>query len=241
MKALVFAAGLGTRLKPLTDSCPKALVSIAGKTLLDHTIQRLEEAGATEIVVNIHHFGEHIIAYLNAHDYKARVSISDERSALLDTGGGLRQALPLFSPDEEPILIHNVDILHNADLTAFYDAAQENDITLMVSRRDTTRYLLFDDEMRLVGWTNIQTGEVRSPRPLGDISRLHRYAFSGIHCVSPRIAPLLNDFPEKFPIMDFYLSKCNKIRIKGHLLDDLKLLDVGKLDSLAAAKKFIKG
>ncbi len=240
MKALIFAAGLGTRLKPLTDSCPKALVSIAGQTLLDRTINRLEQAGATEIVVNIHHFGEQIIEHLNAHKYSAHIRISDEREALLDTGGGLRQALTLFSDTEQPILIHNVDILHNAKLATFYEAAKDNDITLMVSHRNTTRYLLFDDNNLLVGWTNIQTGEVRSPQPIGDINRYQRYAFSGIHCVSPKVAPLLNNYPEKFPIMDFYLNTCHKIRIKAHPLNDLQLLDVGKLDSIAAAEKFVE-
>ncbi len=240
MKALIFAAGLGTRLKPLTDTLPKALVPIAGHTLLDLTIDRLEKAGATEIVVNVHHFGEKIIEHLATHTYNARITVSDERAALLDTGGGLRQALPLFNSGDSPILIHNVDILHNADLAAFYAEARQHDITLMVSNRETTRYLLCDEEDNLVGWTNTQTGEVRSPYDLKSIDHLHRYAFSGIHCVSPRIAPLLTDYPQKFPIMDFYLSRCDKLRIKTIPNPTLRLLDVGKIDTLAAAEAFVE-
>ena len=187
MKALLFAAGRGTRLKPLTDTMPKALVPVAGKPLLWHTLIRLREAGATEVIVNVHHFAEQIISYLNKHDFGIPIHVSDERGELLDTGGGLRQAMKLFTPNDNPILIHNVDILSNAPLHEFYESNKDADAALMVSERMTNRYLLFDENNYLRAWTNIQTGEVRTPFPNLDIIPLRRYAFSGIHLVSPRL------------------------------------------------------
>lgn len=239
MKCLLFAAGRGTRLKPLTDTMPKALVPVSGKPLLWHTLCRLREAGATEVVVNVHHFGEQIIDYLARHDFGIPVRVSDERDHLLDTGGGLRQALSLFSKGDEPILIHNVDILSNAPLAAFYAQHKDADAALMVSRRDTTRYLLFDEAMRLRAWTNIKTEEVRTPFADIQSARLSRYAFSGIHLVSPRLMPLLETFPDVFPIMDFYLQMADRIVIRGVPQQDLLLLDVGKQDTLAAAEDFL--
>ncbi len=240
MKAMIFAAGLGTRLKPLTDTRPKALVTVGGRTLLDITIERLITAGATNIVVNTHHFGEMIAAYLRNRDYEADISISDESRELLNTGGGLKHALPLFPPTQDSILIHNVDILHNADLKTFYTKAGNNDVTLLVSQRETSRYLLFDEESNLVGWTNIRTGEVRSPYPKLDLNAVHKFAFSGIHCVNPRIGRRMNLWPEKFAIMDFYLQECRNLKIKAYPVKGLRLLDVGKTDSLHAAETFLK-
>lgn len=228
MKAMIFAAGLGTRLRPLTDHLPKALVSIKGRTLLDMTIDRLVSAGATEIVVNVHHFADLIERHLAAHTYPVPIRTSDERAELLDTGGGLRHAAPLFTADGAPILIHNVDILHNADLRSFYAAAPEADVLLLVSRRETSRYLLFDDDLRLVGWTNVKTGEVRSPYSDLDVARCQRFAFSGIHRFSPRLFPLMADEPAVFPIVDFYLRHCATTRIVAHPVEGLELLDVGK-------------
>ena len=160
MRAMLFAAGLGTRLRPLTDHMPKALVPVSGRPLLDITIERLKMAGATDIVVNVHHFSSQIIDHLAQHDYGVRIRVSDETAELLDTGGGLKKALPLFEGDA-PVLLHNVDILSNAELRAFCRENAQNDVTLLVSPRQTQRYLLFDAAMRLVGWTNIATGEVK--------------------------------------------------------------------------------
>ena len=167
MQAMIFAAGLGTRLKPLTDRIPKALVSVGGEPLLKRVIFQLKDAGFTRIVVNVHHFSQQIIDYLRAHDnFGMDIRISDESEKLLETGGGIRKAWPLFN-QSEPILIHNVDILSNVDLKKFYQMESRDMIAarLMVSERKTKRYLLFDDSMRLVGWTNIETGEVKSPYP----------------------------------------------------------------------------
>lgn len=239
MKVMLFAAGLGTRLKPLTDTMPKALVPVSGKPLLDIVLRRLIAAGATEVVVNVHHFAEQIKDYLRTHDHGIPVLVSDETEALLDTGGGLRKAAPLFTQDGKPILIHNVDILSNADLSAFYREHIDCSAALLVSRRATSRYLLFNDKHELTGWTNLQTGKVRSPYTDLDPSAYQQYAFSGIHLLSPALFPLMESFPEKFSIIDFYLSVCDRVSIKGHVASDLHWLDVGKLDTLSEAEAFL--
>lgn len=250
MQAMIFAAGLGTRLKPLTDTRPKALVEVGGQTLLRRTIISLKEAGADRIVVNVHHFADQIIDYLKANDnFGMDIRISDEREELLDTGGGLLKARYLFRPDE-PILIHNVDILSNVRLRDFYymDTDCTNVATLIVSSRQTQRYLVFDNSLHLEGWTNVKTGEVKSPyRGLNPRDPMHRlYAFSGIHMVSPSVFPLLENYANevyhspKFGITDFYLSICDTAPVNGYLKFDLQLLDVGKLDSLGQAAAFIK-
>ena len=228
-QAMIFAAGLGTRLKPLTDTMPKALVRVGGQPLLWHVIQKLKLAGYERIVVNVHHFAGQIVDYLKVHDnFGLDIRISDESSMLLETGGGIKKALPLFDPTE-PILIHNVDILSNLDLTALPTDAP----LLVVSQRQTKRYLQFDDTMRLIGWKNIETGQVKGCEG-------HSLAFSGIHMFHPSLAPLLADWPERFPIMDFYLKACADHLIRGYEAKDLRLLDVGKLDTLDNAEKFIK-
>lgn len=234
MNAMIFAAGMGTRLKPLTDRMPKALVPVEGKPLLQHVLDKLHREGFDNIVVNVHHFAEQIIDYLKDTDVK----ISDESTQLLETGGGLKKAFPLFGNDEH-ILIHNVDILSNVRLADFYRQSLPADATLLVSWRETQRYLLFDDDMRLVGWTNRATGEIRSPFPDLDLHLCHMLAFSGIHCISPRLAPLMDSFEDRFPIMDFYIRNCRDIRIKGIVSPDLRLLDVGKLDTINVAESFI--
>ena len=229
-QAMIFAAGLGTRLKPLTDTMPKALVRVGGQPLLWHVIHKLKHAGYERIVINVHHFAGQIVDYLKANDnFGLDIRISDESDMLLETGGGIKKALPLFDPTE-PILIHNVDILSNLDLTALPTDAP----LLVVSQRQTKRYLLFDDTMRLQGWTNIETGEVKGTRAEREL------AFSGIHMFHPSLAPLLADWPERFPIMDFYLKTCGSHLIRGYEAKDLRLLDVGKLDTLDKAEDFIK-
>ena len=238
---MIFAAGLGTRLKPLTDTMPKALVPVGGQPLLWHVVTKLKAAGFERVVVNVHHFAQQIVDYLQANDgFGLDVRVSDESRQLLDTGGGVRKALPLFDADA-PVLIHNVDILSNVDLGSlarFADASQA-DALLLVSQRQTKRYLLFDDENILDGWTNVETGEVRSPYPGLDPSGLRRLAFSGIHVVSPRVFPLLQAMPERFGIIDFYLKHCHQCDFLAHEQAGLRLLDVGKLDTLAEAERFL--
>ncbi len=242
-QAMILAAGLGTRLKPLTDTMPKALVPVAGQPLLEHTIRKLMSQGYDRFVINIHHFAQQIVDYVRQQDYAPLVHFSDESDQLLETGGGLKKAQDLFSPDE-PILIHNVDILDNVDYGWLRRQHQDDeDAVLLVSRRQTKRYLLFDHAMRLMGWTNIETGEVKSPyeyvRRTGRSQHgepLNRLAFSGIHSFSPRLFPLMDRFPDRFSIIDFYLSVCHRSRIVGLIKDDLRVLDVGKLDSLEQAE-----
>ena len=239
MQAMIFAAGLGTRLKPLTDRLPKALVSVGGEPLLKRVIFQLKDAGFTRIVVNVHHFSQQIIDYLRENNnFGMDIRISDESDKLLETGGGIKKAWPLFD-QTEPILIHNVDILSNVNLQKFYQNAPLA-ARLLVSERKTKRYLLFDDTMRLVGWTNIETGEVKSPYPHLNPKDYQMYAFSGIHMVAPSLFPLMEDEPDKFPIMDFYLRHCDKVRIEGYVKNDLKLMDVGKQETLKEAEAFLK-
>lgn len=239
MKAMIFAAGLGTRLKPLTDTMPKALVPVGGKPLLYHVIGKLLDAGYDEIVVNVHHFAQQIIDYLADKDFP--VTISDESDLLLETGGGIKHAQSLLEPLETPFLVHNVDILSNLDLEWFRTQTRPDALaTLLVSERETSRYLLFDDDMRLKGWTNIKTGEVKSPYPADELQACRRLAFSGIHNMSPRIFEAMENWPERFPIIDFYISECKNHPIYGVVPDNLKMIDVGKLDSLKQAEDFLR-
>ena len=242
MQAMIFAAGVGTRLKPLTDRIPKALVRVGGEPLLKRVIFQLKDAGFTRIVVNVHHFSNQIIDYLRDNDnFGMDIRISDESDKLLETGGGIKKAWPLFD-QKEPVLIHNVDILSNVDLKKFYQMEAETPLAarLLVSVRKTKRYLLFDDTMRLVGWTNIETGEVKSPYKDLDPKQYKMYAFSGIHMVAPSLFPLMEEEPDKFPIMDFYLRHCDKVRIEGYVKNDLKLMDVGKQETLKEAEQFLQ-
>ena len=241
-QAMIFAAGLGTRLKPLTDTMPKALVPVGGQPLLWHVIQKLKAAGFDRIVINVHHFAQQIVDYLKANNnFNIDIRISDETEMLLETGGGIKKALPLFD-SQSPILIHNVDILSNIDLAAIYDEAQQSnvDALLMVSWRKTKRYLLFDEEMILDGWTNIETGEIRSPYPAINPSNLKQLAFSGIHIISPHVFPLFQEMPERFGIIDFYLKYCHQCAFMGKEMKDLRLMDVGKIDTLSEAEQFIQ-
>ena len=235
MKALVFAAGLGTRLRPLTDTMPKALVPVNGTPLLQQVMQKLVAAGYDEIVINVHHFPNMIRDFVGAHNgFGAHVTFSDESDLLRETGGGIRHAEPLLCDgSDEPFLVHNVDILSNLDLGWFRAQHHAGDLsTILVSERETARYFLFDDDNRLVGWTNVVTGEIRSPYPGIDPDCCRRLAFSGIHCISPDIFPLMQPWPEKFPIVDFYLSVCRTHTVRAAVMPGLEIHDVGKLSEL---------
>lgn len=248
MNAMIFAAGLGTRLRPLTNDRPKALVEVGGKTLLEHAILRLRQAGFSHLVVNVHHFGEQIISFLDAHqNFGLDIRVSDERGLLLDTGGGLRKALPLFE-NNEPVLIHNVDIVSGLDLQQVY-ASHRGDATLVVSQRNTSRYLLFDETMNLRGWTNVSTGEVK-----GEKAPLMR-AFAGIHVVSQTLLPALDAYAStqcektategvnrevSFPIVPFYIAKCNELDFHGYeMSSEVPWVDCGKVESLEKASKIL--
>ena len=261
MQSMIFAAGLGTRLKPLTDRIPKALVRVGGKPLIEYVLKNLVAAGSKRIVVNVHHFANQIIEYLQQNDFGVDIRVSDETEMLLDTGGGIKNAAPFFNTSE-PVLIHNVDILSNVDLRALYNYAceaeieQKVDAVLLVSLRKTKRYLIFNKDMRLVGWTNVDTGEVKSPyETLHELTFTQPYdnnnvtneqygytlfAFSGIHIIGNKVFEAMNECSAKFPIMDFYLKYAKDLHFVGKVKNDLKLMDVGKLDTLSEADAFAR-
>ena len=241
MEVMIFAAGKGTRLKPLTDVIPKALVPVDDIPLIQRVYRKMVDAGAEKVVVNVHHHAEQLKNYCRLLEsaYGVKIEISDESDKLLETGGGIKKARKWFT---QPVLIHNCDILSNTDLKAFYAEGKKADATLLVSDRQTSRYLLFDDSMRLKGWTNIQTGEVKSP--YSEVvenggAGLRRYAFSGIHVINTTLFPLMDSWGDAFPIIDFYLRHCAECNIRGYLQQDLKILDVGKLDTLEQAGDFL--
>lgn len=237
---MIFAAGLGTRLKPLTDTIPKALIPIGGKPLLEHVIIKLKTAGFDEIIVNVHHFPDQIIDFLKANNqFGIRIEVSDERNMLLDTGGGIRNAKWFFD-DNKPYLVHNVDILSNIDLKELNNEHSKSGslATLVVSKRDTFRYLLFNEDKRLCGWINEKTGETK-PKGLTNISQFNKLAFAGIQMLSPGIFDLMETPELKFPIMDFYLSLVHTQIIKGFVPVDFHMMDVGKLDVLDKAEEFL--
>ena len=287
MRALIFAAGLGTRLKPLTDTMPKALVPVGGQPLLYHVLQKLKAAGIRAVTVNVHHFADQIIAYLASQPVDGlSVTVSDERDFLRETGGGIRFAEPLLvSSHGRPssgtgpssgdgacdegsarFLVHNVDILSNIDLRRFVSQAPAGALAaLAVSDRKTQRYFLFREAspaagapcpdgpvLRLVGWTNVATGEVRTPFPDLDVAACRKLAFSGIHPISDRIFDVFRavdrdgggDGPaplgERFSITDFYLRVCADYPIYGIVPPDFRMIDVGKLDTLRDAEDFLR-
>ena len=240
MKAMIFAAGLGTRLRPITDTLPKALVPVCGKPLLYHCICKLRDEGYDDITVNVHHFADQIRAYLDRNDFGVRISVSDESSLLLETGGAILHARDLLLPCEEPFLVHNVDIVSNLSTSILRENTRPEALaTLLVSERKTRRYLLFDDDMRLVGWTDISTGEVRTPCPSLDADKCRKFAFAGIHNISPAIFDAFSEtgVPKRFPIMDFYLKACATYPIYGVAVPGLRLVDVGKIETLSQAEK----
>lgn len=241
MKAMIFAAGLGSRLKPLTDTTPKALLPIAGKPMLEHIILKLKAAGFDEIVINIHHLGRQILDFLASRDnFGVKISISDEQDYLLDTGGGIKKAT-CFLEGDEPFLVHNVDILSNVDVRKLYDTHLQTKAlaTLLVSKRDTSRYLLFNKEDKLCGWRNRETGEVKSFYPYFDPEQHTEYAFGGIHVISPDIFHWMDEWTGKFSIINFYLSICAKTTIQAYPAENLRLLDIGKPDTLQKAQDWI--
>lgn len=261
---MVFAAGLGTRLKPLTDNLPKALAPLAGHTLLYHVLMRLRNAGIDDFVINVHHFADKLIDYVHDTPELAELDIrfSDERELLRNTGGGIRFARPLL--DGQNFLVHNVDIVSDLNIRAFETCARPDAVsTLLVSQRKTQRYFLFNDDMRLVGWTNIATGDVKTPFRGLDVSRCHKLAFAGIHLLSSEIFNVMDAIdqaPEKyplydasgnviegsydalgqcFPVTDFYLRAAEAFPVYGKEPAHLTLIDAGKPETLLQAERFI--
>lgn len=252
MNAMIFAAGLGTRLRPYTDDRPKAMVEVGGLPMIAHQLLRLRDAGFTRVVINVHHYAQQIIDYVTANGgFGLDVAFSDESGFLLDTGGGIRKALPLFDTDS-PLLIHNVDIFSNADLAALYRNHLDSkaDATLLVSRRPTSRYLIFDNNDNLVAWKNMQTGEVRTAykeleqtlAPLSADTEQHRLrAFAGIHVISPSLFPALQSAEEVFSITNFYWQHAADYGIRGaEAPEDFCWVDAGKPEALARAAEIAR-
>lgn len=242
MNALILAAGLGTRLGELTSDRPKALVEVCGHTMLEHQLRHLSAAGFDRFVINIHHFSNKVKEFLERNNwYGLDIRLSDETDMLLDTGGGIRKAMRLFDNDL-PVLVHNVDIFSSVNLKALYDGhvASGADATLLTAVRNTSRYLYFDNDDMLRGWSNEKTGQVRSPYPDFDKSLCQPRAFQGIHVVSRTLLSLLDEIPEpRFSITDFYVDNAARLKLRSVLSDPNNWVDAGKPEALPRAARII--
>ncbi|WP_267405684.1 MULTISPECIES: nucleotidyltransferase family protein [unclassified Chryseobacterium] len=237
MKALIFAAGKGTRLKPFTDHHPKALAKVNGVPLLERNINYLKGFGINDFVINIHHFGNQIVDFLKQNNnFNCKIEISDESEELLETGGGLIFARKFLDLGED-FLIMNADILTNIDINAFveYHKKIKDFATLAVSDRESSRKLLFNDEMVLRGWLNVQSGEQR----LAEFNKgFKALAFSGVHCINPSIFDKIKR-TGKFSVMEEYLDLMLTEHIHGFVHDSI-LIDVGRPESVIEAEKYFK-
>ena len=237
MKAMIFAAGMGTRLKPFTDNHPKALAQVNGVPLLERNIKYLQGYGINDFVINIHHFGGQILAFLAENDnFGANIEISNESDELLETGGGLLFA-KRFLENEKTFLIMNVDILTDLNITNLINIHELKGgmVTLAVSDRDSTRKLMFNDKMYLKGWKNLTTNK---KTVVGGIFKLRELAFSGVHCVNSEIFTKITR-TGKFSIMDEYLDMMKEDIIIGYQ-HTANLIDVGKPESVAEAEKLFR-
>ena len=240
VKALIFAAGLGTRLKEHTSDKPKALVQLGGKPLLQHAIEKLMVHHVTDITVNVFHFADQVIDFLKSHPFPGvQIHVSDERKELLDTGGGLKKA-EAFLCGNEPILIYNVDVISNLDLNELenYHRASGSLVTLVVRQRETARYLMFDPHLQLAGWKNFTTGETKISRH-DTFANAMPYAFSGIQIVEPEILSLISE-KGKFPIIDLYLRLAQTEPVHGFVDTSTTWMDLGKPDHLTIAEKLFR-
>lgn len=239
MKALIFAAGLGTRLRPLTDNMPKALVPVGGVPMLERIIRKLQKAGFDEFVVNVHHFAPMIQEFLKENgNFGSRLSVSIEEGHPLETGGGIRNAGALLAGGE--FLAHNADILSDVDLPWFISQARPGALSnILVTDQPAERCFLFDSDMRLCGWINNRTGQVRSPYPDFDPAGYRQLSFCGIHYISDSIFPLMEGWPEVFSITDFYLSVCDRYPIYGIEAAGISVIDIGSPEKLAQAQTMV--
>lgn len=235
MKAMILAAGLGTRLKPFTNKHPKALAEVNGKTLLQRNIEYLLSYGIEEIIVNVHHFAQQIVDFINKNPgFKKIITFSDETDEVLETGGGLMRA-EWFLKDSNPFVLMNVDVLTDMNLKEMIESHKQEDClaTLAVMERKTSRYLLFNDDDILCGWTNVKTGEKIIRR---EADHYHSKAFSGIHVLSPRIFSLITR-TGKFSIVDAYLDLAQDHLIKGFDHTESRFCDAGKPESILRAEQ----
>lgn len=240
---MIFAAGLGTRLKPWTDSHPKALVPVRGVPMLQRVLQRVKEAGISRVVINVHHFAGQIERFIQTNgNFGLDIFISDEREQLLDTGGGLRAVARLLTPGYGPVLVHNADIDTDMDLVGLIRAHLQSraDVTLAVADRDSSRKLYVDVDNRLVGWRNLKTGETRPAgfAPMNDAAGCSAVSFSGVHVLNPAaVIPQLAAVSDSvFGIIPFYLSHLDTLDIRAHMLPAGTVWhDIGRPESLEQA------
>jgi NDP-sugar pyrophosphorylase family protein len=236
MKGMIFAAGLGKRLHPVTSNKPKALVEVDGKTMLEHTLLHLKKHDITEVIINIHHFPDLIEAFVSHHGpFGMNITFSHEEK-LLDTGGGLKKAAWFFN-DDEPILLHNVDILSNLNLTEMIRMHRHHRplATLAVSNRRSSRYLLFDEQDRLCGWEHVKEGRQKILR---ETAQMNRWAFNGIHVVDPALLNILPD-KEVFSITEAYLGACKDHDILAFQDTSSFWFDIGTREKLENARRFM--
>ena len=240
VRAMIFAAGLGTRLRPFTDHHPKALAVVNGKPLLQRNIEYLKQSGIRDIMVNVHHFADQIADFIRLHDgFGCDIHISHEAEAPLETGGGLMKAAWYFQEHDRPFVVMNADILTNLDLSALYAAHLERQplATLAVTARPSSRCLLFDPEMQLTGWRNSKTGAEKIARiPKSDPIAL---AFSAVHVIDPRMLKMVRQ-TGIFSIIDTYLDLATDHEILGFRHDGDIIIDVGKPESIAEAERFFQ-
>ncbi len=232
------AAGLGTRLFPLTKDKPKALVEIGGKPLLEHQLLKLKKLKVNEVVVNVHHFAEQIITFLKESDnFGLKIHISDEREKLLNTGGGLKKALAHFE-SKLPVLVHNVDVFSDLPLSELLSSHQKQNAlaTLVVRNRETSRYLQFNETLQLCGWINTKTGEQKIARKA---EKLENYAFSGIQIVAPEILDKIEE-QGAFSVIDLYLRLAKQEAICGFLDQKSRWMDLGKYEQIEEAEKLFQ-
>lgn len=231
VKAMIFAAGLGSRLKPMTDYKPKALVEIQGISLIEYAVRKLRFYGVSDIIINVHHFSEQIAEFVKTHDLGVNITISDESNQLMNTGGGLLKAKDFFD-SESPFFVVNVDIISSIDLAKMYEMhiASGAKATLAVSKRKTSRYLLFDANEQLCGWENCAT-QTRIFSRAEDYENLHQRAFSGIQLLSPQIFDCVTE-QGSFSIIDMYVRMAQSLQIQAFDHSGDFWVDVGKFDSL---------
>lgn len=238
MKAMIFAAGKGTRLKPLTDNTPKALIQVNDLPILERVIRKLIDCGVNEIIINVHYLADQIIEFLRVkNNFGIRIEVSDETDVLLDTGGGLKKASWFFN-DNKPFILHNTDIISDIDLNKMLETHQKNNAlaTLAVRNRKSSRYFLFNSENMLCGWKNIKTSESIISNPGHE---LKQFAFSGIHIINPEIFSYLNK-DGSFSIIPFYIELSKNMRVLAYQHNKDYWFDIGDKKKLEVAEKFIK-
>lgn len=240
MKGMIFAAGLGTRLKPFTLEHPKALVEVGGKPMLQHVAERMIAAGIDEIIINVHHFANQIVDFVTQNNmFSVKVVFSDESDCLLDTGGAIAKVAPIVGDDS--LLVCNADIMTDVDIQGLIDAHTEfdADATLLVDKRDSSRQLFFDSDCNLLGWQNLATEETR-PNGFTPNNAMNMFAFGGIHIVGPRLISALarfGDINRVFPVMPFYINSLLEFKIKSYRpTADYHWFDVGKPETLSKAR-----